>query len=204
MTDSDKLSCAIEAIDQANLQDPNQEQVGHQTLPKEYAYSQHMTRWLFELEPEPSERMQIACRAQHIERWTLPRSDYGEGKKNYYQWRQACGRMHGRRAAEIMADCGYPVEECERVETILTKRKLREDEDTQLLEDVACMVFLERYFSQFFDDNPDYDREKWVHIVRRTWGKMTPRGHKAALALAGELPEHLQQVMQEALGEQAD
>ncbi|MGM0952924.1 MAG: DUF4202 domain-containing protein [Pseudomonadota bacterium] len=203
MSDSERLSKAISAIDEANLKDPNEEQVGHQSLPKEYAYSQHMTRWLFELEPEPGELMQIACRAQHIERWTMPRSDFGEGRKNYYQWRQACGRMHGRRAAEIMAECGYPAEDCERVETVLTKRNLRHDEDTQLVEDVACMVFLERYFSQFFDDNPDYDREKWINIVRRTWGKMTPRGHKAALALAGELPDHLQQVMQEALAEPA-
>lgn len=204
MNDSEKLRCAIDAIDQANQKDPNHEQVGHETLPKEYAYSQHMTRWLLALEPEASDRMQIACRAQHIERWTMPRSDYGEGRKNYLLWRQMCGRMHGRRAAEIMAEAGYPAAECERVETIITKRKLREDEDTQLLEDVACMVFLERYFAQFFEGNPDYDREKWLHIVRRTWGKMTPRGHKAALALAGELPEHLQAVMQEALAEPAD
>ena len=83
MTYSDKLKCTIEAIDQANLQDPNEETVGHQSLPKEYAYSQHMTRWLFALDPDPSERMQIACRAQHIERWTMPCSDYGEGRKNY-------------------------------------------------------------------------------------------------------------------------
>ncbi len=201
MTNSDKLRCALHAIDKANLEDPNREQVEGQALPKEYAYSQHMTRWLFELEPEPSERMQIACRAQHIERWTMPRSDYGEGRKNYYLWRQACGRMHGRRAAEIMVECGYPAEECERVETILTKRKLREDEDTQLLEDVACMVFLERYFAQFFEENPDYDREKWLRIVRRTWGKMTPRGHEAALKLAEGMPAHLLEVLQEALAE---
>ena len=201
MTDSDMLKRTIEAIDQANLQDPNEEMVGHQSLPKEYAYSQHMTRWLFELEPEPSDRMQIACRAQHIERWTMPRSDYGEGRKNYLLWRQMCGRMHGRRAAEIMGECGYPQEECERVETILTKRKLRQDEDTQLLEDVACMVFLEKYFAKLYDDKPDYDREKWLHIVRRTWDKMSPRGHEAALRLAEGLPPHLLAVLQEALAE---
>lgn len=199
MSDGDRLDCALAAIDQANLADPNREQVAGEALPKEYAYSLHMTRWLLALEPAASARMQIACRAQHIERWTMPRGDYGEGRKNYYQWRQACGRMHGRLAAEIMAQCGYPQAECERVETILTKRELRQDEDTQLLEDVACMVFLERYFAQFYDEKPDYEREKWLHIVRRTWGKMTPRGHQAALALAGGLPAHLQALLGEAL-----
>ncbi|OZC35013.1 hypothetical protein B9Q17_10215 [Marinobacter vinifirmus] len=195
------LMNTLEAIDRANQADPNTEQVDGQQLPREYAYSLHMTRWLFALEPEPSERMQIACRAQHLERWTMPRSDYGEGRKNYYQWRLACGRMHGRRAAEIMAECGYPQEECERVETIITKRKLREDEDTQLLEDVACMVFLERYFAGFFEDNPDFDKEKWLRIVRRTWDKMSPRAHEAALKLAEGMPAHLLELLQEALAE---
>ena len=195
------LMNTLEAIDRANQADPNSEQVDGQKLPREYAYSLHMTRWLFALEPEPSERMQIACRAQHLERWTMPRSDYGEGRKNYYQWRLACGRMHGRRAAEIMAECGYPEEECERVETIVTKRKLREDEDTQLLEDVACMVFLERYFAGFFEDNPDFDKEKWLRIVRRTWDKMSPRAHEAALKLAEGMPAHLLELLQEALAE---
>ncbi|ERP94766.1 glutamyl-tRNA synthetase [Marinobacter sp. ES-1] len=195
------LMNTLEAIDRANQADPNTEQVDGQQLPREYAYSLHMTRWLFALEPEPSERMQIACRAQHLERWTMPRSDYGEGRKNYYQWRLACGRMHGRRAAEIMAESGYPQEECERVETIITKRKLREDEDTQLLEDVACMVFLERYFAGFFEDNPDFDKEKWLRIVRRTWDKMSPRAHEAALKLAEGMPAHLLELLQEALAE---
>ena len=195
------LMNTLEAIDRANQADPNTEQVDGQQLPREYAYSLHMTRWLFALEPEPSERMQIACRAQHLERWTMPRSDYGESRKNYYQWRLACGRMHGRRAAEIMAESGYPQEECERVETIITKRKLREDEDTQLLEDVACMVFLERYFAGFFEDNPDFDKEKWLRIVRRTWGKMSPRAHEAALKLAEGMPAHLLELLQEALAE---
>jgi hypothetical protein len=201
MSSEQPLSCALKAIDEANKADPNQEQVDGESLPKEYAYSLHMTRWLFELESQPSPRMQVACRAQHIERWTMPRSEYAEGRKAYYQWRQACGRMHGRRAAEIMAECGFPADECERVEIILTKRELRQDDDTQLLEDVACMVFLERYFADFYEQNVDYDREKWLRIVRRTWGKMSHRGHEAALKLAEGMPAHLLGLLQEALAE---
>ncbi len=201
VTGQSRLSCALDAIDAANRQDPNMEAVGDQTLPREYAYSLHMTRWLHALEAQPTERMEIACRAQHIERWTRPRANFPMGRKGYYQWRQDCGRFHGERAAEIMAACGYPQEECERVSTILTKRELRHDPDTQLLEDVACLVFLERYFAEFYDDNPDYDREKWLRIVRRTWAKMTPRAHKAALPLAGALPAHLQALLDEALAE---
>jgi hypothetical protein len=109
--------------------------------------------------------------------------------------------MHGRRAAEIMAECGYPPEECQRVETILTKRELRQDKDTQLLEDVACMVFLERYFADFYEQKADYDREKWLRIVRRTWGKMSPRGHEVALMLAEGMPVQLLGLLREALAE---
>lgn len=195
------VKCALDAIDSANRADPNTETVADELLPRECVYSLHMTRWLHELEPAPSERMQIACRAQHIERWKMPRSDYPEGRKSYYEWRQACGRMHGRRAAEIMAGCGYPESECEQVEVILTKRELRKDADTQLLEDVACMVFLEKYFAQFYADNAEYEREKWLRIVRRTWGKMSPRAHERALTLSSKLPEHLQLLMQEALAD---
>lgn len=199
MSDTQQLECSLAGIDAANRQDPNVEVVDSQTLPREYAYSLHMTRWLLVLEAEPSDRMQIACRAQHIERWTRPRGDYPEGRKGYYQWRQDCGTFHGERAAQIMAGCGYPDEECQRVATILTKRELRSDPDTQLLEDVACMVFLERYFADFYEEKPDYDKEKWLRIVRRTWGKMSPRAHEAALKLAGGMPAHLQALLQEAL-----
>ena len=61
------------------------------------------------------------------------------------------------------------------------------------------MVFLERYFADFYEDNTDFDKEKWLRIVRRTWGKMSPRAHEAALQLAGTMPAHLQAVLNEAL-----
>jgi hypothetical protein len=77
------LACALGKIDAVNLADPNREIVNGEALPKEFAYSQHMTRWLFELAPQPSPRMQIACWARHIKRWTLRRSDFPEGRKAY-------------------------------------------------------------------------------------------------------------------------
>lgn len=203
MSESSRLACVLGRIDEANRADPEREMVDGELLPREYAYSLHMTRWLWSLEPAPSELMQIACRAQHIERWKLPRSDWPAGRKGYYQWRQACARMHGRRAAELMAACGYPETDCQRVQTILGKRELRHDADTQLLEDVACMVFLEKYFAGFYEQKADYDRSKWLRILRRTWDKMSPRGQQAALALAAGLPAHLQALLQEAVAEEA-
>ena len=195
----DPLNRTLEAIDAANSADPNRETVNGADMPRELAYSQHMTRWLHELEPEPSEDVQIACRAQHIERWRIPRDDYPEGRKGYYEWRQACGRFHAERATEIMAKQGYGEEQREHVARVLTKRDLKTDPDTQLMEDVACLVFLERYFAPFYEEHDDFDKDKWLRIVQRTWGKMSARGREAALALTSNLPEHLQQLLQEAL-----
>jgi hypothetical protein len=195
----DRLRCALEQMDAANLADPRLADWDGKPLSQEWIYSQHMTRWLFVLEPAPSELLQMACRAQHIERWTLPRSSHPEGRAGYYEWRQACGQMHGARAAEIMHQCGYAAAECARVEAIISKRDLPHDADTQTMEDVACMVFLEQYFADFYAQKPDYDTEQWLRIVRRTWDKMSPRGHTAALQLAGQLPAHLLALVQEAI-----
>ena len=195
----DRLTRTLNAIDKANAADPNVETVGGEEMPKELAYSQHMTRWLHELEPNPSEDVQIACRAQHIERWRIPRSDYPEGRKAYYEWRQACGRFHAERATEIMAEHGYDEDEREHVSRMLTKKDIKKDEDNQLMEDAACLVFLERYFAPFYEEHEDFDKDKWLRIVQRTWGKMSARGQEAALGLTEKLPEHLQQLLQEAL-----
>jgi hypothetical protein len=45
---------------------------------------------------------------------------------------------------------------------------------------VICLVFLESYFADF---SRKHDREKLITILRKTWKKMSPRGHEAALAL---------------------
>ena len=196
---TERLKQTLQAIDLANQQDPNQAEFEGQRQAKEYIYSQHMTRWLFNLEANPSELMQIACRAQHLERWTIARNTYPEGRAAYYQWRKACNIMHGQRAAEIMAQCGYNAQDCQHVATVISKRELRQDADTQLLEDVACLVFLERYFAEFYEQNPDYDEEKWLRIVSRTWAKMSERAQQKALKLADDLPKHLLELLQSAI-----
>lgn len=196
---SHRLAQTLGLIDQANQQDPNLVEFNGHQQPKEYVYSLHMTRWLSTLEKNPSERMQIACRAQHLERWKIPRNTQPLGKKGYYQWRTACNAMHGERAAQIMAQCGYEQKECEAVRLIISKRELRADSDTQLLEDVACLVFLEKYFAEFYAQNSDYEPEKWQRIVSRTWAKMSINARQHGLNLAHQLPPNLQGLLASAL-----
>ena len=56
-----------------------------------------------------------------------------------------------------------------------------ESGDLSTNRDVISLVFLEFYFSDFSARHVEH---KIVTILRRTWKKMSPRGHKAALNLA--------------------
>lgn len=195
----ERLLCVLAHIDAANQQDPRTEQVDGTSLPREYAYSLHMTRWLWQLTGAPSECVQIACRAQHIERWTQPRDAYPMDRAGYYQWRQACARYHAERATGFMRECGYSETDREIVSAMLRKQRLKADPDTQLMENVACLVFLERYFAEFVEQHDDYDEAKWVRILQRTWAKMSEPGHQAALTLVTSLPSDLQSLVLSAL-----
>ena len=55
------------------------------------------------------------------------------------------------------------------------------DPDTQTLEDVACLVFLDDQFDKFEAELAD--EEKMVDILRKTWGKMSERGREEALKI---------------------
>jgi uncharacterized protein DUF4202 len=143
-------------------------------------YSRRMTRWLERLEPEASEALRLAARAQHLCRWRLPRADYPEGRQGYLRWRRDCAELHAGLAAEILRDVGYDGDTVARVGDLLRKKDLSSDPEALALEDTACLVFLEHELAAFA---PKHDEAKLVRILERTWRKMSPRGHAAALAL---------------------
>ena len=57
---------------------------------------------------------------------------------------------------------------------------MRTDEESHILEDVACLVFLD---DQFEDFEKGHDEEKIVSIHRKTWMKMLDTGHELALKI---------------------
>ncbi len=65
---------------------------------------------------------------------------------------------------------------------------------------IAALVFIEHYRQEFVDKHPEYDEEKWLRIIRRTWNKMTDPGQKFALSGALKLPEPLIPLIQKAVG----
>jgi len=171
---SDRLQCALGAIDAANARDPTVEA----GAPAELVYGQRMSEALAAFAPGASEALQIAVRGQHLERWLTPRRDYPDGKAGYIAWRNAAKRRHAERVAEMMASCGYDEGRIARAGALVRKEQLRRDAEAQSLEDVACLVFLRHYAANFAAKHPD---EKVLDILVKTQRKMSPRGRAAAL-----------------------
>ena len=71
------------------------------------------------------------------------------------------------------------------------------DPEVQTLEDAAALVFLVHHLDDFLA-REDIGEEKAIDIVRKTWTKMTERGHRAASAL--ELSPESTALIQKALG----
>ncbi|WP_031428832.1 DUF4202 domain-containing protein [Flavimarina sp. Hel_I_48] len=174
------LQEALEAIDAHNAQDPNHEEVNGNKVPKELLYSQRMTQQLLHFEPEASEALQIAARAQHICRWKSPRDAYPQDRVGYLKWREDLKKMHAELTGSILEGLHYSKEAIERVRFLIRKKMIKKEEESQILEDVICLVFLQYYFEHFASKHPD---EKIIDIIQKTWSKMSPKGHRSALKL---------------------
>ncbi len=176
---SGSFESAIAAIDAANVADPNLEPDGERRVPAALLYGHRMSEECARLFPEASEVLRIAARGQHIERWTLPRSDFPEGREGYLAWRREQARRHAERVAGIMADSGYGPEECARVGTILRKERIKRDAEVQQLEDVICFVFLRWYMGPFAEGR---DLDDLRRIVSKTARKMSDAARQKAIA----------------------
>ena len=192
---------AIELIDAANSEDPNQETVDGKVWPKELLYSHRMSDMLQRYTPDADDAMKLAIHAQHIQRWKSARSDYAEGRQGYLQWRTGLYKFHAETAGALLAQAGYDEASIERVKQAVGKRALKVNPDSQLLEDVADLVFIEHYMLDFATKHPEYAEEKWLDIVRKTWKKMSKRAQDFTLAGNVKLPEPLVPLIQKAVSE---
>jgi hypothetical protein len=183
---STKLNQVLASIDEVNARDP----VAERAL----VYGRRMSDVLARFEPQASSLLQIAARAQHIERWIVPRESYPEGRIAYLQWRKDLQQHHAKRTGELMREAGYGEEEIARVGSLLRKERLKYDADVQTLEDVICLVFLEYEAPEFIAKHPD---EKVRDILAKTAKKMSVRGIEAAGKL--RLDDRLARLLKEAL-----
>lgn len=199
MTKQSILETAIALIDAANSEDPNQVSVNDEAWPKELLYSHRMSDMLQRYKAGADDVAQLAMRGQHIQRWKVPRSDFPMTRQGYHKWRTHLYKFHAQAVAALMQQSGYAVEEINRVELAVSKQSLKDNADTQLLEDISALVFIEHYMLDFATKHPEYDEEKWLSIIKRTWDKMTEEAQQFALAGNIQLPQSLLPLIQKAV-----
>ncbi|WP_346797588.1 DUF4202 domain-containing protein [Halomonas sp. Bachu 37] len=186
----------LAAIDALHAEDPRTTVTADGTpMPQELAYAQRMSGWLDKVHDAPDDVLRLAVRAQHLQRWKVPREQYPEGRVGYLTWRRDQGAQGGDTTARLMREAGYRDEDAERAATIIRKKGLGRDADVQALEDCACLVFLENYFADF---SRKIEHDHLVRIVQMTWRKMSPRAHELALGLP--MSESSAALVKEALG----
>lgn len=196
MTRSD---IARELIDQINAEDPITETWKGKAFPKELLYSHRMSKKLLEFAPDASEELRIAARAQHIARWKIQRAEYPMDRLGYLTWREELKKMHADLTGKILEEAGFEEIFISRVKFLIRKKQLKSDFETQILEDVVCLVFLEYYLEDFV---AKHEFEKIKDILKKTWSKMSEKAQKEALKL--NFSSQSLRIIQEALFESND
>lgn len=176
----DKLQQAFALFDEYNKQDPTTLIWNGQSYPSEYFYAIELYNWVLKLEPDTTEAVLLASRSQHIGRWTIPRESYPAGKVGYLNWRSDLSEFHATTSGYMMLQAGYSEDFIEEVKRIILKQKIKLDPEVQLMENALCLVFLEFQFEDFIQKHDD---EKLIHIIKKTWKKMSQPGQDAALKL---------------------
>ncbi|MCF6199487.1 MAG: DUF4202 domain-containing protein [Hyphomicrobiaceae bacterium] len=180
---SERYLAVIGKIDAANAKDPRRVEMNGEEMAFETVYTQNMMEVLQRLYPDAGELLHIAARAQHIERWSIPRDKYPTGREGYNKWRFELRALHARLVGEFMSEEGYAAEDIELIGQYLQKKKLKKEADSQALENVVDVVFLEFYWDDFAKKYSDYDDDKMIDIIGKTLRKMSSHGHAAALEL---------------------
>lgn len=190
----------VSLMDTANSEDPNVEtdQNGKE-FPKELLYSHRMADMIERYKPEADHIMQLAVRGQHILRWKSPRDDYPMDRQGYHKWRTDLYTFHANTTAELMSKAGFDETALERVKLAVGKKGIKSNPDTQMLEDVASLVFIEHYMLAFAEKHPEYTEEKWIDIIKKTWRKMSDDAHSFALSGSLKLPEPLIPLIQKSV-----
>ncbi|KAI2483187.1 hypothetical protein Ptr902_05504 [Pyrenophora tritici-repentis] len=148
---------ALAAIDAAHALDPNKVTIDGAEIPYELHYAQKCTSYLTKRCPTASEPLRLAIRAQHFRRWEVPRSSYPMTRPGYHAWRSFLKTRQASLVEAICLESGFSSEDAATVGALIRKEGLKVNEETMVLEDVACLVFLDDQFEAF---EKEHDEEK--------------------------------------------
>ncbi|KAI2643533.1 hypothetical protein GGS21DRAFT_21486 [Xylaria nigripes] len=202
MSHSDTLpedfATAQQLIDAAHAEDPKRVP-GHAdpelNEPCELRYAQKMTHWLTVRCPDASPTLQLACRAQHFRRWEIPRDSFPMTRAGYLTWR-AKQKTQAADKIKALLSSTLDAADVDRIAALVRKEGLATDVETQVLEDVACLVFLDDQLEDF-EKKANVDEDKMVQILRKSWAKMSARGREIALGM--DLSERAETLVKKAI-----
>lgn len=171
---------AVSAFSAANAEDPRHVEVDGQSRPFALVQAERRVAWLKKLVQDPPTALLLAAHCQHLRRWEIPRSKFEEGRVGYLKWRKALSKFHADQAAAILTDSGVESDVVDEVRRINLKQGLHTSGNTQTIEDVMCLVFLEYELEEFAKK---HDSSKVESILAKTWEKMSETGRQAALKI---------------------
>jgi len=190
-----RFSEAITKIDEANREDPRTEMLDGKPQPRELLFGQRVYEWVRKLANDPSEELLLAARAHTLRRWMIPRDRYPRTTPGYHQWRDALAQFQADEAESILGPVGYPADMIRRIRGFITKQNWPNDKEACVLEDADCLVFLETKLADYIDA---WEESKALHILQRTFRKMTPDGRARVPQL--KLGEREQDLVRRATG----
>ena len=186
-----RFAAAVAAIDAANSADPGAVEVrGAGPRPLALVHGELAAEWVGVLSPDAGELVSLAARAHHLRRWELPRTQYAAGRAGYLQWKRDQRKRHAGDVGALLAGVGYEPDDIVQVQAMV----LRQGPGGQLVEDAACLVFIE---TQLAAVAAQLDHDHLVQVIRKTAKKMST----AALAAVAQIPlgDTEQQLLSEAL-----
>lgn len=179
MIDAHVLDAAFAAIDAANDADRTQVTWQGVLVAKARLQGERASHWLGRLATEPAPAVQLAARGHHLRRFAIPRTTYPDGRVGYRRWRAAQKEALADALIEVLTPVGVDATTLARAIQLAQRAGLGSDPETQLVEDAACLVFLE---TDLADLLARLGTDKTVDAIRKTLPKMSEQ----AIALAAE------------------
>ena len=175
---SPSYAAACAAIDSANADDPGAVDVrGAGPRPLALVHGELAAEWVAVLAPSAGDLVLLAARAHHLRRWELPRAQYPAGRAGYLQWKRDQRRRHAADVGELLSEIGYAADDIAQVQSMV----LRQGAGGQLVEDAACLVFIE---TQLASVATQLDRDHLLDVIRKTAKKMSAE----AIAAVASIP----------------
>ena len=179
-------------IDEANARDPRMQTVEGRAYPRELIFSRRVFEWINRLDPSASDAVRLAARSHTLQRWEVPRTDYGPDTASYHLWRGATANHSAKAATQILKQTDCSDETISKVSQLIKRELLPPDPEAQLLEDADCLAFLDIKLGEYLEQ---WEGVKLRRILQGTWRKMSAPARQMAMDLP--LDPRVKKIIQE-------